>query len=134
MHDASGSKLSPRAHEARWIGPDTDTKAHHVFWPSSGNVTVERNVYFRSTAPLEGEDEEPARADGEQPVAPRTPSTSHSTESPGVPTLIDVEVEVDDEDHAEQQQQQQQQQQQLLKSQPPPLRRSERLRKPSRVM
>ena len=133
MHDPTRSKLSPHAHEARWIGPNTDTKTHRVFWPRSGNVSVERNVYFGLTAPLEGEDEEPARADGEQPAAPRTPSTSHSTESPGVPTLVDVKVEDDNEDHAEQQQQQQQQQQ-LLKSQPLPLHRFERLRKPSHVM
>ncbi|KAI0279258.1 hypothetical protein BGY98DRAFT_886965, partial [Russula aff. rugulosa BPL654] len=33
VHDLSGSKLSIQAHEACWLGADTDSKAHHVFYP-----------------------------------------------------------------------------------------------------
>jgi hypothetical protein len=58
VHNASGSKLNIRACEARWLGLDIDTKAHQVFWPGMGNVTVERNVYFGASASLEGEEED----------------------------------------------------------------------------
>jgi transposase InsO family protein len=126
VHDASGSKLSARAREVCWIGPDADVKAHRVFWPSSGNVTVERNVYFGTTVPLEGEDEEPAGANGEWPVASSAPSTSPSTKLLGMPTLVDAEAGDDSDDTAEEEQ--------PKKPPPPPLCRSERLRKPSRII
>jgi hypothetical protein len=81
--------------------------------------------------PLEGEDEEPTEADSEQPVAPNAPSTPPSTESPSMPTLVDADADDSDDDAAEPVRPQQQQ---PLRSTPPPLRRSERLRKPSRII
>ena len=33
VHDDSGPKLGTRAHEARWLGLNTDTRAHRVYWP-----------------------------------------------------------------------------------------------------
>jgi transposase InsO family protein len=128
VHSPSGSKLDVRAREARWLGPDVDAKAHRVFWSSTKNVAVERNIYFGMSAPLEGEDEEPTEADRKQPVAPNAPSTPPSTELPSMPTLVDADADDDDDDAAEPVIPQQQQ---PLKSTPPPLRRSERLRKPS---
>jgi hypothetical protein len=41
VHNASGSKLNVRTRGAHWIGLDVDAKAHRVFWPGMGNVTVE---------------------------------------------------------------------------------------------
>ena len=58
VHSADGSKLDVHARQAKWIGLDTDTRAHRVYWPSAGKVGVERNVYFGSSAPLEGENDE----------------------------------------------------------------------------
>jgi hypothetical protein len=99
---------------------------------STKNVAVERNVYFRTSAPLEGEDEEPMEADSEQPVALNAPSTPPSTESPSMPALVDADADNDnDNDVAEPVKPQQQQ---PLKSTPPPLRRFECLWKPSRIV
>jgi hypothetical protein len=37
-HDADGSKLEPRAREARWLGFDVEMRAHRGYWPGPGNV------------------------------------------------------------------------------------------------
>ena len=75
VHDATGSKLDMRACEARWLGYDTDTKTHRVYWPDSGTVAIERNVYFGTAAPLEGEQNIIVPTiRGEQPAAPHIPS------------------------------------------------------------
>ena len=42
--------------EAHWLGVDTNTKAHYVFFPSSGNVNIKQNIYFRMLAQLKGEE------------------------------------------------------------------------------
>src|SRR5258707_11485340 len=55
VHNANGSKLDVRAHEARWLGFNVDTRAHRVFWPGPDNVTVKQNVYFGTLALLKGE-------------------------------------------------------------------------------
>ena len=128
-----------RAREARWLGPDTEAKAHRVFWPSTGTVGIERNVYFGTTAPLEGEDEEPTGADDEQSVAPNAPSTSPTSEQQGMPALVDADTDDEDNDDNDddasvESEEQQQQQQPLPQPTPPPLRRSERIRKPSRIV
>jgi len=41
VHSTNGSKLHAHACEAHWLRLDVDTKAHHVYWPGLGNVTVE---------------------------------------------------------------------------------------------
>jgi transposase InsO family protein len=56
VHSPGGSKLDPRAKEARWLGVDVDARAHRIYWPGSGKVSVERDVYFGSSAQLEGEE------------------------------------------------------------------------------
>jgi transposase InsO family protein len=125
VHDPTGSKLSVRACEARWIGADTDTRAHRVFWPSSGNVTVERNTYFGTTAQLEGEEENSPGVSSEQAAAPPSPSTPPDAapdDHADMPSLTEAQ---DDEEEEEEQ----------LKPPPPPQpRRSERIRKPSRII
>src|SRR5713226_5805151 len=76
VHNANGSKLDVRACEACWLGFDVDTRAHQVFWPGLGNVTVEQNVYFGTPAPLEGEGRTMQVAGSKQADAPPSPSTS----------------------------------------------------------
>ena len=82
VHDDSGSKLDVRAREGRWLGFDVDSRAHRVYWPRLGTVTVERNVYFASAAPLEGEQLQIPIIGSEQTAAPDTPSTSNSLSPP----------------------------------------------------
>jgi transposase InsO family protein len=123
VHNATRSKFDARAREARWIGPDVNAKAHCIFWPRLGNVTVKRNVYFRTSAQLEGEEDNLPVTDSEQPNAPPSPSNSNITIMPETPTIEDADNE-DDEPEAEQQQQQQQQ------KPPEPPRRSGRISKP----
>jgi hypothetical protein len=75
VHDATGSKLDMRAREARWLRYDTDTKTHQVYWPDTGTVAIERNVYFGTAAPLEGEQNTIVPTiRSEQPAAPHTSS------------------------------------------------------------
>jgi transposase InsO family protein len=131
VHSPGKSKLNMRAREARWLGHDVDAKAHRVFWTSTGTVAVERNIYFGTSAPLEGEDEEITEADSKQPVAPNTASTSPPTELPDIPALVDADADDDEDDTAEQEAQQQRE---PPKSTTPPLRRSERLRKSSQIV
>ena len=88
VHDDNGSKLDARAREGRWLGFDIDARAHRVFWPNSGTVSVERNVYFASAGPLEGEDSLFQIVSSEQTAAPDTPSTSDSSSSSPEPVQL----------------------------------------------
>jgi len=85
VHDDSGSKLDVHARKGRWLGFDVDAQAHRVFWPKAGTVSVERNVYFTSAAPLEGEQLHIPVIDSEQTAAPDTPSTSNVLSPPIAP-------------------------------------------------
>ena len=75
VHHADGSKLDICARTVRWLRLDVNTKAHHIFWPSAGNVTVKKNIYFGTSALLEGEQNIPI-AGSEQAAAPLNPLTS----------------------------------------------------------
>ena len=138
VHSAGRSKLDVRAREACWLGLDADTKAHRVYWPRTGNVTVKRNIYFGVSAPLEEEEESLPEAGSERTAAPPSPSIISAPPSPSIsiapaaspdpqemPSLADVDDE-DDDDEVEEQLQ--------PKPPPPQPRRSERLRKPSRII
>ena len=70
VHNAAGSKLDVHACEAHWLGLDVDARAHRVFWPGMGNVTVEHNVYFGATVLLEGEHNNLSIAGSEQATTP----------------------------------------------------------------
>ena len=73
VHSVDRSKLDPRAREAHWLGPDIDARAHRIFWPVSGTVSVERNVHFGTSAQLEKEEEDNVPG-SEQNAAPPSPS------------------------------------------------------------
>jgi len=83
-HHKPKDKLSARAHEGCWLGFDTDAHAHRVYWPSTHTVTVERDVYPASTAPLEGEpitiSAWSKRTVLHMPLTPDTPPNSPLTE------------------------------------------------------
>jgi hypothetical protein len=113
VHDDNGSKLDIHAREGWWLGFDIDAQAHRVFWPNSGTISVERNMYFASAGPLEGEESPFQIISSEQTAALDTPSTSDSPSSPVSST-----------------------QSTLSSSSPEPvhLRRSTHIRKPSRII
>ena len=47
VHTNSGIKLDRHSIPAHWIGYDADsTHAHHIYWPETQKVSVERNVKF----------------------------------------------------------------------------------------
>jgi hypothetical protein len=134
VHNASGSKLDPRAREARWLGLDVDAKAHRVYWPRTGTVGVERNVYFGTSAPLEGEEEDSPGASSELTADPPTPTSLTPIDpidqpSPPDPPnpAVDDEPESEDEDNRPEPEPEQH-------KPPVPLRRSTRVRKPSRIL
>ena len=83
VHNAARLKLDVLTHKAHWLGLDVDARAHRVFWPGAGNVTVEHSVYFRATALLEGEQNNLSIAGSEQAATPHiTPITPISTTLP----------------------------------------------------
>ena len=92
VHSADGLKLDVRAQQAKWIGFDVDTRAHRVYWPGAGKVGVERNVYFRLSAPLEGENDELIipHVVSEQSVNPHTPSPHDDTPAPSTSDTDDT--------------------------------------------
>ena len=67
-----------------WLGLDVDAKAHCIFWPSMGNITVERNVYFWMSALLKGEQNIPI-AGSKQAATPSIPSSPSSPNQHDVP-------------------------------------------------
>jgi transposase InsO family protein len=116
VHNADGSKLDVHMHKARWLSFDIDTRAHRVYWPDSRTVSIECNVYFRSAAQLEGEQITIPVAHSEQPAAPPAPSTSAPSAPPEAPpSPAQVQESTPDKP-------------------PVQLRRSARLRMPSRLM
>ena len=120
VHDPNCSKLDVHARKVRWLGFDVDARAHHVFWLGPGNVTVERNVYFGTSALSEGEETHIPALRGEQSDAPTTPTTSSTPASPALPVSAPpapVQPPAP-----------------MPASQPPPLRRSSRTRKPSHLV
>ncbi|PIL34675.1 transcription factor [Ganoderma sinense ZZ0214-1] len=89
VHDESSGKVGVRAVAARWVGFDTQSKGHRVYWPERRSVTVERNVRFAAPnlpapfadddADLEGEE------DGEEPgVDVKAPSPEPRETEPTV--------------------------------------------------
>jgi hypothetical protein len=86
VHDATGSKLDVRAQQGCWIRLDVDTQAHRIYWPGSGNVSVERNIYFGSSAQLEGEKIHLPSANSESTAALPSPSTPEPAALPEPPT------------------------------------------------
>ena len=101
-----------------------NTKSHHIFWPHSGNINVKCNVYFETSAQLEGKEENAPRASSEQATVPPTPSTLPEIDSPDNPDMPNLE-EIPEEEEKEKEQ---------PKSPPSQPCCSEHLRKPSRIM
>ncbi|KZT68601.1 hypothetical protein DAEQUDRAFT_644385, partial [Daedalea quercina L-15889] len=49
VHDTSTGKLGERAKAGRWVGFDSQSKGHRVYWPDGRRITVERNLRFTNT-------------------------------------------------------------------------------------
>jgi len=87
VHDLDVLKLDVRAREVRWLSFDVDVRVHCVFWPGPGNVTVERNVYFGTSAQFKGEETMILTLLGKQSDALHTPSTPSTLPIQLVPPL-----------------------------------------------
>ena len=48
VHDADVSKIDSHARLGRWVGYDTQSRGHHVYWPDKRSVGVEQNVRFET--------------------------------------------------------------------------------------
>lgn len=60
VHDTSTGKLGERAKAACWVGFNSQSKGHRVWWPDTRHVTVEQNLCFTSTpATVQFEDDGP---------------------------------------------------------------------------
>jgi hypothetical protein len=81
VHSPGGSKLDARAKEAKWLGLDVDACTHRIYWPRSGKVSVERDVYFGPPVQLEGEEEslDVPSASSEQTADPQAPPPEKPT-------------------------------------------------------
>jgi hypothetical protein len=96
VHDPTGLKLDTCACKGRWLGFDVELQAHCVYWPDRRNVSVERSVYFGSSAQLEGEEllipqVSEQTATPTVPPAPTTPTAlpppAPATAAPAAPPL-----------------------------------------------
>jgi transposase InsO family protein len=112
VHNAAGSKLDAQACQGRWIGLDIDTRAHHIYWPGNGNVTVERNIYFGSSAQLEGERMQVPSENGKSTATLTTPTMPKPPAMPEPPATPQTPARAH------------------MPSPPPALRHSQRIRKP----
>lgn len=85
VHVGDGDKLAARAREGRWLGFDTESRAHRIYFPSSRSVAIERNIYFGAAPQLEGEQLAIPGTEHEQRAAPATPTTHLHTTSNVLP-------------------------------------------------
>jgi hypothetical protein len=46
VYETSSGKLGVRVCEGRWVGVDTSSNGHRIYWPEKRSVSVERNVTF----------------------------------------------------------------------------------------
>jgi len=75
VHDADGTKLDAHARKGRWLGFDTESHAHCVYFSATHNVTTEPNVYFSMAVQLEGEEIMIPGTEREQRATRPTPTT-----------------------------------------------------------
>src|SRR5260221_3532697 len=87
VHDLDVSKLDVHAREALWLGFDVDMRAHRVFWPGPGDVTVERNVYFGTSTQFETMIPTLPGKQSDVPHTPSTPSTPPIQPVPPLPAI-----------------------------------------------
>ena len=106
VHDDSGTKLDAHAREGHWLGFNVDARAHRIYWPSMGTMSMERNVYFATASLLEGEELRLPVDNSEQIAVPDAPSTS-------IPSPIPIDPLSSP-----------------ITSSPPPIRRSTHVRQP----
>ena len=49
------SKLDPCSDEAHWIGFDTESNSHFIYWPQIPKASIKCNIVFLPILPIEGE-------------------------------------------------------------------------------
>jgi hypothetical protein len=68
-----------------------------MYWPGPGNVTVERNIYFKSSAALEGEGLNIPMASSDRSADFDDPSTEDESTSESAPAPVEQPVEQESE-------------------------------------
>jgi hypothetical protein len=46
VHISAISKLDAKSAECRWVGFDSNSLGHRIYWPESGHISIERDVRF----------------------------------------------------------------------------------------
>ena len=46
VHDADASKIGAHACLGHWVGYDSQSRGHHVYWPDKRSVTVKQSIRF----------------------------------------------------------------------------------------
>ena len=97
VHYTKDAKVGERARPGRWVGFDSESQGHRIYWPEAQSVSVERNVRFVAPTPVLLLDDEPLELEGEPEELdhlvdssahdpPSTPPPSTSPSRPGSPS------------------------------------------------
>jgi len=102
VHAVDHLKLSPHMCEAHWLRPDINACAHCIFWPVSQTIGVKQNVYFGTSAQLEGEEGSMDIPNSEQTAVPPSPSTASSPDLPNTPSITETSSSASMSQHKQQ--------------------------------
>ena len=91
IHVEAGGKLEPKSVKGRWIGFDSESKAHRIYFQAKRSVSVERNVRFEpemicTSSGIRSEGEQATNVVQNAPNLP--PKTSPTTPTPLPPLSI----------------------------------------------
>ena len=71
-------ELDARAREGHWLGFDTESHMHRVYFAATHNIATEQNMYFSTAQQLEGEKMTVLGTEREQHAVQPSPTTSMS--------------------------------------------------------
>lgn len=46
VHNSHGTKIGSHAYEGWWVGFNTKSEGHQVYWPNWQSITLEQNIIF----------------------------------------------------------------------------------------
>ncbi len=88
VHDADSSKLDVHVQEGRWLGFNTESHAHQVYFLATRNIMAKENIYFSTALQLKGEEIFIPGTEREQrAVRPASSTTSPPPTLPPIQTL-----------------------------------------------
>ncbi|GBE84202.1 hypothetical protein SCP_0601800 [Sparassis crispa] len=84
VHDTATGKMGERAKPGHWVGFDTQSKGHRVYWPDKRSVTVECNVRFGEPHAVLPNSDDGLELEGEEPAGDK-PEAELSVSAPDLP-------------------------------------------------